>query len=397
MISSARFFPVFSNAQIAVGRNNPLNTRTLWIDHQEALDAWVIHAKSASWLGVDTEFERVRTFFPRLCLLQMATSEQAVCIDPLAELDWGSVRTLISEPQPVKIFHAARQDLEVLQQHFSVVPGEFFDTQIAAAFCGYGEQVGYARMVKEICDVALSKAFTRTPWCRRPLSEAEVQYALDDVHYLGTLYHTLLAGLQDRGRENWLAEDCAALVSEESLRKAEQAPIEKVMRACAGMNRVGQNIASSLARWREDLARRTDRPREWLISTDTLIELAHTRPQNTEALSAVVGLEKGTLKRRGEEILDVIREGQTPDADFVAMSRPTRPDAAEKALGNALWKYLGEVCEREGVPPSAIAPRNEIRALATGKRNLRVLSGWRRSFIGESLLKRADPAGSSSP
>lgn len=356
-----------------------------------------MHAKSASWLGVDTEFERVRTFFPRLCLLQMATSEQAVCIDPLAELDWDGVRNLISEPQPVKIFHAARQDLEVLQQHFSVFPGEFFDTQIAAAFCGYGEQVGYARMVKEICDVTLSKAFTRTPWCRRPLSEAEVQYALDDVHYLGTLYHTLLAGLQERGRENWLAEDCAALVSEESLRRAERAPIEKIMRACAGMDRVGQNVASSLARWRENLARRTDRPREWLIPTDTLIELAQTRPQNIQTLSAVTGLEKGTLKRRGEEILDVIRESQTPDPDFVAMARPTRPDATEKALGNALWKYLGEVCEREGVPPSAIAPRNEIRALAAGKRNLRVLSGWRRSFIGESLSDRADQAGSPRP
>ncbi len=397
MISSARFSPVFSNTRIAVGKNNPLNTRTLWIDRQESLDAWVMHAKSASWLGVDTEFERVRTFFPRLCLLQMATSEQAVCIDPLAELDWDGVRNLISEPQPVKIFHAARQDLEVLQQHFSVFPGEFFDTQIAAAFCGYGEQVGYARMVKEICDVTLSKAFTRTPWCRRPLSEAEVQYALDDVHYLGTLYHTLLAGLQERGRENWLAEDCAALVSEESLRRAERAPIEKIMRACAGMDRVGQNVASSLARWREDLARRTDRPREWLISTDTLIELAQTRPQNIQTLSAVTGLEKGTLKRRGEEILDVIRESQTPDPDFVAMAQPTRPDATEKALGNALWKYLGEVCEREGVPPSAIAPRNEIRALAAGKRNLRVLSGWRRSFIGESLSDRADQAGSPRP
>ena len=397
MISSARFSPVFSNTRIAVGKNNPLNTRTLWIDRQESLDAWVMHAKSASWLGVDTEFERVRTFFPRLCLLQMATSEQAVCIDPLAELDWDGVRNLISEPQPVKIFHAARQDLEVLQQHFSVFPGEFFDTQIAAAFCGYGEQVGYARMVKEICDVTLSKAFTRTPWCRRPLSEAEVQYALDDVHYLGTLYHTLLAGLQERGRENWLAEDCAALVSEESLRRAERAPIEKIMRACAGMDRVGQNVALSLARWREDLARRADRPREWLISTDTLIELAQTRPQNIQALSAVTGLEKGTLKRRGEELLDVIRESQTPDPDFVAMARPTRPDATEKALGNALWKYLGEVCEREGVPPSAIAPRNEIRALAAGKRNLRVLSGWRRSFIGESFSDRADQAGSPRP
>ena len=327
----------------------------------------------------------------------MSTPEQAVCIDPLAELDWNGIRTLISESQPVKVFHAARQDLEVLQQHLSVVPGKFFDTQIAAAFSGYGEQVGYARMVKDICDVALPKAFTRTPWCRRPLSEAEVQYALDDVHYLGMLYATLREALRDHGRETWLSDDCAALVSEESLRKAENAAIEKVIRACAGMDRVSQSVAASLARWREDLARKKDRPREWLVSTETLIELARTRPKNQQALSAVTGLEKGTLKRRGEEMLGVIRMSETPDPDFVALPRPTKPDAAQKALGNALWKYLGEVCEREGVPTSAIAPRDEIRALAAGKRNLRVLSGWRRTFVGESLLERVGSADSSSP
>jgi len=374
-----------------------LNTQTLWIDCQERLDAWVAHAKNAPWLGVDTEFERVRTFFPRLCLLQMSTPDRAVCIDPLAELDWNGIRTLIGERHPIKVFHAARQDLEVLQQHFSVVPGQFFDTQIAAAFCGYGEQVGYARMVKDICDVALPKAFTRTPWCRRPLSEAEVQYALDDVHYLGMLYETLREALRDHGRETWLSDDCAALVSEESLRKAENAAIEKVIRACAGMDRASQSVAASLARWREDLARKKDRPREWLVSTETLIELSRTRPKNQQDLSAVTGLEKGTLKRRGEEILGVIRMSETPDPDFVALPRPTRPDAAQKALGNALWKYLGEVCEREGVPKSAIAPRDEIRALAAGKRNLRVLSGWRRTFVGESLLERVGPADSASP
>lgn len=374
-----------------------MNTQTLWIDCQEYLDAWVAHAKNAPWLGVDTEFERVRTFFPRLCLLQMATPDRAVCIDPLAELDWNGIRALIGERHPIKVFHAARQDLEVLQQQFSVVPGQFFDTQIAAAFCGYGEQVGYARMVKDICDVALPKAFTRTPWCRRPLSEAEVQYALDDVHYLGMLYETLREALRDHGREVWQSDDCAALVSEASLRKAENAAIEKVIRACAGMDRASQSVAASLARWREDLARRKDRPREWLVSTETLIEIARTRPKNQQALSAVTGLEKGTMKRRGEEILGVIRMSETPDPDFVALPRPARPDAAQKALGNALWKYLGEVCERAGVPTSAIAPRDEIRALAAGKRNLRVLSGWRRTFVGESLLERVGPADSASP
>ena len=163
------------------------------------------------------------------------------------------------------------------------------------------------------------------------------------------------------------------------------------------MDRVSQSVAASLARWREDLARRKDRPREWLVSTETLIEIARTRPKNQQELSAVTGLEKGTLKRRGEEILGVIRMSEAPGADFVALPRPTKPDVAQKALGNALWKYLGEVCEHAGVPTSVIAPRDEIRALATGKRNLRVLSGWRRTFVGESLLERVGPADPSSP
>ncbi|SVD14801.1 uncharacterized protein METZ01_LOCUS367655, partial [marine metagenome] len=202
----------------------------LWIDGQADLDAWIEHAESAPWLGVDTEFERVRTFFPRLCLLQMATPDQAVCIDPLADLDWDGIRELITQSQPTKIFHAARQDLEVLHHDLSVLPANVFDTQMAGALCGYGEQVGYAPLVKEICDVSLPKAFTRTPWCRRPLSSEEIQYALDDVHYLGILYETLHAALRQQGRLSWLTDDCAALVSNEALQQAEAAPINRVLK-----------------------------------------------------------------------------------------------------------------------------------------------------------------------
>ena len=369
----------------------------LWIDGQADLDAWIERAESAPWLGVDTEFERVRTFFPRLCLLQMATPDQAVCIDPLADLDCDGIRELITQSQPTKIFHAARQDLEVLYHYLSVLPANFFDTQMAGALCGYGEQVGYAPLVKEICNVSLPKAFTRTPWCRRPLSSEEIQYALDDVHYLGILYETLHAALRQRGRLSWLVDDCTALVSNEALQQAEAAPINRVLRACAGMDRQSQSVAAALTKWREDLARQKDRPREWMLSTDVVVELARSRPRNLQELARVVGLEKTMLKRRGKELLEIIRVGESPGPDFTPLSKPRKPDPGLRALGNAMWKRLGELCEREGIPTSAVAPRDEIRALAAGERDLRILSGWRRAFVGESLLALASPADTSSP
>jgi ribonuclease D len=375
-----------------------LNSQPFWIDCQQDLDTWVNHAEAAPWLGVDTEFERVRTFFPRFCLLQMSTPEKSVCIDPLADLDWDAVRKLFTQTRPMKIFHAARQDLEVLHHYLSVLPANVFDTQIAGALCGHGEQVGYAYLVKEICGISLPKAFTRTPWCRRPLSEEEIQYALDDVHYLGTLYETLSAELQDRGRASWQSDDCAALVSDQALQKAQRAPIHRVMRACAGMDDASQSVAVALAKWREDLARKKNRPREWLLSTDVVVELARARPQNLQALAAVPGLEKSTLKRQGEELLAVIRASESPASDFTPMSRPIRPDAALKALGNDLWKHLKEACEREGIPTSVVARRDEIRALAAGERhNLRILNGWRRVFVGESLLALTSQANTSRP
>lgn len=374
-----------------------VNRHPLWIDGQADLDAWIEHAESAPWLGVDTEFERVRTFFPRLCLLQMATPDQAVCIDPLADLDWDGIRELITQSQPTKIFHAARQDLEVLHHDLSALPANFFDTQMAGALCGYGEQVGYAPLVKEICDVSLPKAFTRTPWCRRPLSSEEIQYALDDVHYLGILYETLHAALRQRGRLSWLTDDCAALVSNEALQQAEAAPINRVLRVCAGMGRQSQSVAAALTKWREDLARRKDRPREWMLSTDVVVELARSCPKNLQELARVPGLEKATLKHRGKELLEIIRAGESPGPDFTPVSKPGKPDPGLRALGNAMWKRLGELCESEGIPTSAVAPRDEIRALAAGERDLRILSGWRRAFIGESLLALASPADTSSP
>ena len=217
------------------------------------------------------------------------------------------------------------------------------------------------------------------------------------MHYLGILYETLHAALRQRGRLSWLVDDCAALVSNEALQQAEAAPINRVLRACAGMDRQSQSVAAALTKWREDLARRKDRPREWMLSTDVVVEFARSRPKNLQELARVPGLEKATLKHRGKELLEIIRAGESPGPDFTPISKPGKPDPDLRALGNAMWKRLGELCEREGIPTSAVAPRDEIRALAAGERDLRILSGWRRAFVGESLLALASPADTSSP
>ena len=365
----------------------------IYIDTQAELDALVAEASAAPWIALDTEFERVRTFFPRLCLLQIATPERAACIDPLGDISLAGVNALLSSGAPLKIFHAARQDLEVLQHALDVLPDVLFDTQIAAALCGYGEQVGYAQLVKEICGVELSKAYTRTTWCRRPLQEQEICYALDDVHYLGDLYRHLSERLEQHGRTGWAEEDCAVLARGETIESGAASAVNRVLRACHSLDQAGQSVAHALALWRERAARRRDRPREWLLGLDTIVEIARHRPSNLSQLGQLAGVEASTVTHRGQEILDAIEQGRAGAQDYTPLQRSVRPDPAVKALGNRLWKHLGELCMQAGLPTASVARRDDIRALAAGERDLRLLQGWRREFAGNTLLDLAERAG----
>ncbi len=359
----------------------------VFIDNQADLDDLMADAIGAPWVSVDTEFERIRTFFPRLCLIQMATPQWTVCIDPLADITLSGVGALLASAEPVKIFHAARQDMEVLQHTLGILPGTLFDTQIAAALAGFGEQVGYARLVKEICDVELSKAYTRTAWCRRPLIDVEIRYALDDAHYLGDLYQHLKTLLDQRGRTAWATEDFSLLACGDVIEAGAASAVKRILRACSSFDREGQSVAHALALWREEAARRLDRPREWLLALDVIVEIARSRPQNLTQLEQLPGVESGTVKRRGQAILEVVERAHSEAVNYTPLQKPGRVDPAIKALGNRMWSYLSALCAEADLPTASVARRDDIRRLAFGERDLPLLKGWRRQFAGEALLE----------
>lgn len=359
----------------------------VFVDNQPDLDHLMADAMRAPWVAVDTEFERIRTFFPRLCLIQIATPQWTVCIDPLANINLSGVGALLASAEPIKIFHAARQDIEVLQHTLGILPGGLFDTQIAAALSGFGEQVGYARLVKEICDVELSKAYTRTAWCRRPLNDDEIRYALDDAHYLGELYQHLTNLLQQRGRVAWATEDFTFLACADVIEAGSASAVKRILRACSSFDRESQSVANALALWREEAAQRLDRPREWLLALDAIVEIARSRPQSLTQLEQLPGVESGTVKRRGQAILDVVERAHREAVNYIPLQKPGRVDPAIKALGNRMWSCLRTLCTEADLPTASVARRDDIRRLASGERDLPLLKGWRRQFAGEALLE----------
>ena len=355
-----------------------------------ALDQFCEDMSRSPWVGVDTEFERIRTYHPRLCLIQISTPHQTVCIDPLVGLDLTPVARLLGCDGPLKIIHSARQDLEVINHEIGVVPSPLFDTQIAAAFCGFGEQVGYAALVEAICDIKLAKGYTRTAWCKRPLSTNQIAYALDDARFLGRLYEYLERYLQSSQRLSWAQEEFNILSGTDMLEASKSAAIEKISNAARGLTQVGQSIATELAKWREQAAMHCDQPRQWLLSNDQLLTIAAADPYSVIELAQIDNVAAEFCKRWGEPVIAVVECGRDKAVQFPVRDRPGRLPPRQKALDKVLWKELQKISDVAGLPPSLIARRDDIRALAAGKRDLLLLRGWRSEIAGKALLRCID-------
>ncbi len=344
------------------------------------------YMSQSTWVGVDTEFERTRTYHPRLCLIQVSTPHQTVCIDPLVGLDLTPVVQLLGCDGPLKIIHSARQDLEVISHEIGVVPSPLFDTQIAAAFCGFGEQVGYAALVEAICDIKLAKGYTRTAWCERPLSSNQIAYALDDARYLGRLYESLEGNLQNSQRLSWAQEEFNTLVGTDMLAASKSAAVEKISNAARDLTQLGQSIANALARWREQAAMHCDQPRQWLLSNDQLLTISAAAPFTVRELAQIDNVPSEFCERWGETVISVVECGRDEAVQFPVRDRPSRLSPRQKALDKLLWKELQKISDVAGLPPSLIARRDDIRSLAAGKRELLLLRGWRSDIAGKTLL-----------
>lgn len=357
----------------------------------EALAEFCAAAAQHPYVTVDTEFLRERTYYSKLCLLQLAhpgkEAEAAVAVDTLTEgLSLEPLYALFRNPDVVKVFHAARQDLEIFFVDAGVIPAPLFDTQVAAMVCGFGEQVSYETLVRKIAKAEVDKSSRFTDWSRRPLTEDQLTYALADVTHLRAVYEYLAARLAKSGRDGWVAEEMAVLNDPATYRVNPDEAWERVKTRTSSARFLG--IVRELARFRETYAQARDVPRSRVFKDDALVELASTKPLT----EADLGKSRLLLReaRRGE-IADGILAAIKRAVEMKAEDLP-RPDTSRDqiqvnpALADLLRVLLKAKSEDEGVAQKLIASSADLDAIAAGERNVHALHGWRREVFGADAL-----------
>jgi ribonuclease D len=341
--------------------------------------------ESQSLIGVDTEFLRERTFFPKLCLLQLSANGGIWCVDTLRGGSLEPLVNALTAPQTRKVIHAARQDLEAFYLATKRVISPVFDTQIAAGCIGLKPQIGYAELVKTLLDVTIPKGQTRTDWSKRPLSPAQLEYAAEDVLYLGELAERLTARLRELGREHWAAEDCAALENPR-LYEPEPALAWERLRGIAQLDPKPRARAKVLAVWREKLARERDLPRAWIIPDPAIFAVAQANPVSRSALGALNAMPANFNDAFATSLLHALHAESAGTITDLDPGFDGRPTAEQKELAQRLGKIADARAAELQVSTELLAPRGELKALALGRRDTDALTGWRRQEIGERLL-----------
>jgi len=357
----------------------------IWIDRSDALPPLARTLESHASIGLDTEFLRERTFFPKLCLLQLAAGKDIWCVDTLRG---GSLEPLVLALTAVgarKVIHSARQDLEAIYLCVKRVISPVFDTQIAAGCIGLKPQIGYAELVKTLLDVTLPKGQTRTDWSKRPLTTAQLEYAADDVLYLCEIAERLSERLRALGRERWVLEDCLAL-EDAGLYEPDPSQAWKRLRGVGQLPPAPRARARALAMWREQLARERDLPRGWIIPDAALFKLAETNPTSRAALSAVRELPQPMNDAIAQSLLEALGESSRLEVTDREPGRESRPTPEQRAVIERLAGLVDARAAELGVNAEILAPRGELKALAMGERDSQVLRGWRLEEIGEKLL-----------
>ena len=358
----------------------------------EALAEFWQEAAAHPYVTVDREFLRERTYYAKLCLVQLAFpgsgDENAVLVDPLADgIDLAPLYDLFRDTSVVKVFHAARQDLEIFFVDQEVIPAPLFDTQVAAMVCGFGEQAGYETLVRKIAKAEVDKSSRFTDWSRRPLSDAQKKYALADVTHLRVIYEYLAGRLEQSGRARWVAEEMAVLNAPGTYRVEPREAWQRVKTRTNSPKFLA--IVKELAQFREAYAQERDVPRSRVFKDDALIELASTKPGNEKDL----GRSRLLLReaRRGdvaEGILAAVKAGiNMPNDQMPRVKRSREQLQVNPALADLLRVLLKAKTEAEGVASKLIATSSELDAIAAGERDLQSLRGWRAEVFGDAAIQ----------
>jgi len=344
---------------------------------------------ASDFVTVDTEFLRESTFWPQLCLIQIASPEEAMIIDPMASgIDLAPFWALMGNDRVTKVFHAARQDIEIVYARAGLVPRPVFDTQVAAMVCGFGESVSYVNLVKNVTGVDIDKSSRFTDWSRRPLSERQLDYALGDVTHLRDVYLHLKADIDKAGRAEWLSEEMAVLTDPKTYASHPEEAWQRLKLRVK--NRKALAVLMELAAWRERMAQSQDVPRSRVLRDEALYDIANQAPTSAEQLSQLRTLSEGfSRSARARDIIEAVKLGLARDVKSVpAVARGAQLSAESTALIELLRVLLKASAARHRVAPKLIAGSEDLERIATeAEPDIPALKGWRRRLFGEDALR----------
>jgi ribonuclease D len=339
------------------------------------------------FVTVDTEFLRESTYYPKLCVLQMASVDESVVVDALApDIELRPLFDLLANQRVVKVFHAARQDIEICWHEAQMIPAPLFDTQVAAMVLGYGDSISYDQLVHRITGDTLDKSSRFTDWTRRPLSDAQLTYAVSDVTHLRDVYMKLSTDLAKRGRADWLHDEMRVLTSPETYRMEPQHAWERLKTRVRKPKELA--VLIEVAAWREREAQTRDVPRSRVLKDDVIGDIAIQAPTTIERLAGLRSLPKGFERSKwGEAIIEAVKAGLARDPKTLPRFERAKPAANGQATVELLKVLLRMTSEKHGVAAKVIATVDDLdRIAADDEADVPALSGWRRELFGEKAI-----------
>lgn len=379
--------------------NNKAIIVSQYIDKIAELSHWldqlnnVFHHRSEqgmpNWIALDTEFVREKTYFPQLCLIQVAYPDlhnqpHLACIDPIAIDDLSALGQLLKDTKITKVFHAAYQDQEILFQRFGYTPAPLFDTQPAAAILGVGDQVGYARLVESLLNVVLEKSQSRTDWSRRPLTKKQLEYAIDDVRYLFQIYPLIVQKLASERRLAWLDSEFEVLSDPQTYTPNPEAMWKKV-KGVQTLKGRQLSVLQGLAAWREQLAIQKNRPKRWIVSDEVLLDLSRLMPSNPVDMQQIRGFDENALRQHASNVLSIIEHyKQRPKEQWPQLSIRKKPEKHEEELIDLLMLVVRYQANRHQIVPSVIAGRKKVEKMVMNKET-QLTQDWRGSLVNEQF------------
>ncbi len=353
-----------------------------YIDNDEHLQQFCSTLGESKWLALDTEFIREKTYYPELALIQIASGAQIACIDPYKIGDFQPLIELLNNKDIVKIFHSPSQDLELFAHVFGSVPQNMFDTQLASSLLGIGNQIGYADLVNKLCSVQLDKKHTRTDWSRRPLSDSELDYALDDVRYLGDIYQQLCQKLDASGRSSWLVADFERL-SDISRYQTSWNTLWKKLKGVQKLKGNELHYADQLCQWREKRAQQKNLPKRWIIKDEDVIDIARLKPQAIGDFKAIRTLNERFLKQQGGDIIQLLQDADNIDETLRPQHEKFKTlSDNQQAKSDCLMAICKRCSSQNDMALSTLATKKDIDKLVLGK-DSKLLHGWRFEMAGE--------------